>query len=787
MLASLSKSRLESQFYVGIGILFLAAGFGQNFYSGSLPIILILAVGGSLISFGKAFSVSAGQFMGLPRQQLSQSFKQFCILIVVTLLSFWSLCSYFFIEGKLLHDTQTFYNNFHDNLQSLNYFGEPAWWYPHVQHGFPGYFLALLVNVNASSPPFIILGAIFYFLGKVGITINDIFPVYVWYFGFIIPFIFSVSVWLLARQILNSSVAITYVCIVGAVSPGLILNYTDAGLIEIAAYGFLFAAAYLNFIKVHTNFSFSALVLALAVLCVTMGYAFLAFAFIFLILFILVRFVPISSANQVKKALASISLKSWLVLVVVIGICSTPSLLTMSQRGDLERTTLADNPSPYQFMTRGVGNPLEAVLASTPGVGVKGVAGGVLYPVVDGAEGWSFYGYLGLLAMPMAFIGLMYSRSYWRVRLLILVGLYFSIIILQNYSPLFLPVLSANSILTSISHFNDLSYRSGGFILILLAAGLGIEAIHERRVPRRVVPATLLLSLSAAAVLLNSLKSSSIYVYGFLMGFLVLLGILYFTLLSWLDKTTPGHPNKKLFFGLVLAITVVDVLTISHLHVRTNFFSTFSGFQRTHDSLDLINPDNVGLQNKYLSAQATTTLQARAYIDLQKSEIDLDMIPEQALFSRYHVSATISSADLDAATSGSSLALSPESSKAEKLLALEGDPTGNGVQERIVITKKSYNMVAFTVSADKSSLFFLRDANHPFWRAEINGKETEILTALGHYKAVMLPAGTSSVKFWFTPRGIGASLSIAYILIAIIFALVTMQFVRRRAHPLTAV
>lgn len=786
MLLSFSDSKFQSLYCVGLGILFVAAGFRLQFYSGSLPIILIIAVGGTLISFGKAISIIMDQFFNAPRQQLRQGFCQFCVLVVINLVGFWSLCSYFFIDGTMFHDTKTFYNNFHDNLQSLNYFGEPAWWYPNVQHGFPGYFLSLLVNVNTSSPPFIILGAVFYLLGKAGIVITDIFPVYVWYFGFIIPLIFSASIWLLARQILSSHIAIIYVCIVGAVSPGLILNFTDAGLIEIAAYGFLFTAAYLNFINNSTEKNFSVLMLALAVLCVTMGYAFLAFVFIFLIVFFLVRFVPRSAAGPVKSAIASVTVKLWLALVVVVGVCATPPMLTMSQRGDLERTTLADNPSPHQFMTRGVGNPLEAVMASTPGVGVKGVAGGVLYPIVDGAEGWSFYGYLGLLAIPLALIGFMYSRSYWRVRLLILVVLYFSVIILQNYSPVFFPILSANSLLTSISHFNDLSYRSGGFVMILLAAGLGMEALHERRVPKLVAPIILLLSISAAAILIYSLKSSSVFVFGFLLGFLGLLGVVYFILLSWLDKTTAGHPNQKLYFCLLLAITAIDVLTISHLHVRTGLFGTFAGIQRSHERLDLQNPDQVGLQNMYLNAQATTTLQARTYIDLLKFERDANSLPRQALFTRYHVSPKVTQADLDAAISGESLGVSAGSTGAAKLGGLKASTLGSGAPERIAITQKNYNSVTFSVTTDKPSLLFLRDARHPFWNAEINGRVTEILTALGHYKAVVVPVGTSEVRFWFAPRGIALSIFVAYGAILFLIALVSYQFIRTRKRTQSA-
>jgi hypothetical protein len=775
---SFSESKFLSLFYVGLSILFLSAGFGLQFYSGSLPIVHILGLGGALISAGKAARIIAGHYFNAPQYRSSQALSQFCTLVIVNLLAFWSLCSYFFIEGTMFHDTQTFYNNFHDNLQSLNYFGEPAWWYPNVQHGFPGYFLSILVNVNVLSPPFVILGSVFFFLGKASIFVTDIFPVYVWYFGFIIPFIFSISIWLLVRQILTSSIAIIYVCIVGAVSPGLILNFTDAGLIEIASYGFLFAAAYLKFIKTPLRKNFLIFMLALGVLCVTLGYAFLAFAFLFLIAFFLVQFLPQSSAGVVKSALLTISKKSWFALILFIGICAAPPLLTMSQRGDLERTTLAENHSPYQFMTRGIGNPFEGVMASIPGIGLRGVEGGVLSPFMDGGDGWSLYSYLGLLTIPLAMIGLMHSRSYWRVRLLVLIVLYFSVIILQNYSPLFFPILSFNTLLTSVSHFNDLSYRSGGFILILIAAGLGLEALHEGRTPRFTAPILLLVSLLIVATTLLSLKTTSLFVFGFLLGFTGLLGFAYYIVLYWLGKTSIGHPNQKLFFGLLLAMTVIDVLTISHLHVRTGLFQNFSGIQKTHESLDIQNHDHVGLKNIYTNAQATTTLQARTYLDLQKNGIDIDALPEQALFRNFHASDNISQPDIEAALAGKSLALSQGSTGSASLKNLNASQLGDGISTMIMKTEKNYNSIVFSVTTDQPSLLFVRDARHPYWHAEVDGKPTDVLTALGHYKAVVVPSGTSAVRFWFKPRGIVLSIGVAYAAIIILLLGVIYETMR---------
>lgn len=91
--------------------------------------------------------------------------------------------------------------------------------------------------------------------------------------------------------------------------------------------------------------------------------------------------------------------------------------------------------------------------------------------------------------------------------------------------------------------------------------------------------------------------------------------------------------------------------------------------------------------------------------------MDLNTLPESALFTRYHVSQNISQADIDSAISGVSLAVSPESNIAETLQAINKSLVAdvrNGVLDKIAITQKNYNSVTFSVTAAKPSLFFWR-------------------------------------------------------------------------------
>jgi hypothetical protein len=75
---------------------------------------------------------------------------------------------------------------------------------------------------------------------------------------------------------------------------------------------------------------------------------------------------------------------------------------------------------------------------------------------------------------------------------------------------------------------------------------------------------------------------------------------------------------------------------------------------------------------------------------------------------------------------------------------------------------------------------FIRDARHPYWHAQINGENVEILTALGHYKAIALPEGTSIVHLWFKPFGVSSAIFLAYSYIATLLIILGLKVVKMR-------
>src|SRR2546421_348930 len=83
-------------------------------------------------------------------------------------------------------------------------------------------------------------------LGRVGIIVSDYTTFYIIYYIYLVPLLFSVSIYLLASQIVRRLYSRIFVIVMAAFSPGVILNLSDMGL-EQTAYGFLFSAAFLRY------------------------------------------------------------------------------------------------------------------------------------------------------------------------------------------------------------------------------------------------------------------------------------------------------------------------------------------------------------------------------------------------------------------------------------------------------------------------------------------------------------------------------------------------------------
>ncbi len=122
-----------------------------------------------------------------------------------------------------------------------------------------------------------------------------------------------------------------------------------------------------------------------------------------------------------------------------------------------------------------------------------------------------------------------------------------------------------------------------------------------------------------------------------------------------------------------------------------------------------------------------------------------------------------------------------------KLLVAEG-PSGplqprSGPAARCEVTRYESELVEIAVSQSDAAPVALLDANFSGWTATVNGTETPVLTAWGIHRAVMAPAGESTIVFRYVTPGLatGASISLS----AVLF-LIALGFWQRRKAAQTS-
>jgi uncharacterized membrane protein YfhO len=59
--------------------------------------------------------------------------------------------------------------------------------------------------------------------------------------------------------------------------------------------------------------------------------------------------------------------------------------------------------------------------------------------------------------------------------------------------------------------------------------------------------------------------------------------------------------------------------------------------------------------------------------------------------------------------------------------------------------------VVVAVEAPTPAILLLNDVWHPWWRASVDGVQTEILKANAIFRAVVVPSGAHAVRFSFHP------------------------------------
>jgi hypothetical protein len=664
----------------------------------------------------------------------------------------------FLVTATFFNDTLGSYGLFYDHLDSLHRFGEPAWWSPHVHWGTPTYFFGLVGIPNLGKPAFVSIGALAWALGRLGVELPAVHPFYVLYFGVLIPLLFLVGVWLVAREVFRSRAAIRYTLAVAAFSPAILLNLSDPGVTENSAYALIAAAAYLRFVAAPSRRTFWLLCASALLVSVAVSSPIMVSALPMLGMLVGASLLVSPAA---RAALRAVPLPHAVAALALLLATASPSVIAFAQQRD-RVVNLEVGSLSYSFGNLKSGNPLQFLLASVPGVRLdwdsyrQDAAGPPsqmrVRPLRWGKElGTS---YLGVLALPLAATGLVFGRRRLRVALFAMLVAAGAVLVLFAASPVLAPILLAFPILGSFNHFGDELYDGCGFLVLLFAAGLGLEAAERR--PRVLRWLTLVFVGTSLFSLTLFLRWGQ--VPAGLGGFAALMAACFALMLVWAARLPAGGRSRLFGSGLV-ALTLLDVSTASFWYVRSVLHAsspvTDSGLGRRLGSSD---PGaNITME---MYALRTT----RALID---AGVQPARLPFVAGFCAAHGFEGPTAARGAALSLGPTRSLAlPDALRSEPALApFFSAPPDASCRVDVEATAKSYNSIQLSVRAAQPGLVFVRDAWSSGWTASVNGAPTEILPALGSFKAVAVPAGASAVRLRYAPPFVGAALIGAYALL----------------------
>lgn len=684
------------------------------------------------------------------------------VLFAVGALSVITLTAGPFALGSFLYgDTLGSYSFFYDNLDSLNRFGVPAWWSPQIGFGMPTYSYGLLGIVNAGKPVFVAFGFAAWLLGRLGIELPFVFPLYLVYFGALIPLMFLLGVWLVARQLFRSRSAVLYSVVVAAFSPGFLVGVSDPGTTENAAYALYFAAAYLHFVLRPSGRSLAILGFSVLPITICMSHTVLTTAAPMLPLLVLAS--ALTSA-WVRAALRRIRPMHLLAVSVLAFGTALPNLIAYLQQKD-ELIRVGVGGLDYSFEELKAGNPLEFLLASVPAAGFQWDR---YFQEPDGPPAalraqplrWHEDAgavYLGVLAIPLAALGLVLGRRPIRVPLFGMLVIVSTVLTLFAYSPLMAPLLILLPPLRSWNHMNDLLYPGGGFLLLVFAAALGLEAAERRPGALRAL-VWLFAGSSVAALALelrwaDSLHQSMIGLHGVLVASVAVV-------LLWARRSAPRR-RARVLTASVLALTLIDVATFAFWNARMSVRGTAQEF-------DAFLGKRVGKSDD--GTHIATNLALRR-TDAMMRGGRLEDLPRLAVFcSAYVYAGALGPGDLARAIGDppAQRAL-PFPSEVENVPSLQSFLHAVPPQACHAKLQASgtYVTARVRVSADQPALLFVRDARARGWTATVGGAPVEILPALGGFKAIAIPAGDSDVRLRFAPRWIGSTLLVAYLILGL--------------------
>jgi hypothetical protein len=311
---------------------------------------------------------------------------------------------------------------------------------------------------------------------------------------------------------------------------------------------------------------------------------------------------------------------------------------------------------------------------------------------------------------------------------------------LAGSSGLFSILIEAVYPLRAVNHYSDTLFRNGTNFLLLLGAGLGIDAlvIRRRSLAR---PLFIVFAISAAA---SAVALFNLYPGHFntpLVSFFVVMTVFYMTALAWLVSGV----RLRAALGVLVFLTLIDVSTVAGLHARYVLrplaLGPWPAIPAEHFSIPSVDTRRQYADDLLSIAEPT-----------EGHGPDPASLPEFGLF---------------ADVGGGSFAQAP----------------GASVQSR----RQTYNTRTFEAQTDREVYLVWRNRFFSGWTASVRplgegGKTAAVplVRAFGELMAARIPPGRSEVTFRFAPAGFFALFAWTYLSLFSFAVLMAWIALRRR-------
>lgn len=708
------------------------------------------------------------------------------LALIAGLSLFIGLIMFYQYDSKLLyHDNWSFYGLFRDQLHSLNRYGEIGWWAPHYQLGWPAYYYAILGDNNCTGPVFVFWGFAAWLAGRLGIHSDSFYLLYLINYAFVVPLLAMFAAYAVLRQLFRNRTVIRFALILAAMSPAVLQSPTTSSHLEQLTYGLSFLAAYLYFLRRPSRRSFWLLGLTTCVLALTFNHPSLLDNAILLPASVaVITFVPRRGWRRLWSAARSVPPWHFAALAVCVAICFIPVALAVSQGKDIIR--VRSGSQEYGLDDMVVGNPLIGLIASTPyfgfqpapgsyGARVNTMAASNNPLVTQSGEKYTMglgagYYYMGLLCLPLVCVALSSARPRVRRQLFILLAVFYGMMCLVAYSPIWALLLRAVKLLRTNDHFHTSSCISAGSCLFVVAAAAGMQVLLEdpRGTIRRRVQILFCLFAAISIGLHVAVLGQRVFAMP-TFGFLLLLVFLYVPVLGWL-RAGPRGRRRGTATAYLLFLVFLDLGTFSYIYLRE--LRALTPF--VHKVEDKLLPDKVGFESNW-EEQANIVLRYRQLQEMLAKDFNPSELPAGVFSLNAHVCGDVADekARLERAKSESqptSIALDEHFANLPEFAPFLSDQAARRDSPSLRVgnaatARQGYNALTIKVSTSRPCLLFLRDAYSPYWSAEVNAQPVPIARAWFNFQAVPLPAGACEIHLRFSPPLIGQALLSAYLVL----------------------